>query len=194
MVLSVYNKKGGVGKTALAASLHIDLNMRLISNDDSVIDKLWSDTALIVPSKKLAFQDNTIYDFGGFAEKAILDIITKSTLIIVPIKASINSIQRSLNTINELLDYNENIIAVITQWSKQQDYDEVQKALESHFDDIEIFSLKQSQMYETVFQSGLSPLQLITNKEYFWAKNSYKNAIDEYTKLIERIKNGKTQN
>ena len=47
MVFSIWNKKGGVGKTALSYSLAKDLDYSMMSNDDSMIEIAYPDRAVI---------------------------------------------------------------------------------------------------------------------------------------------------
>ena len=53
MILSVINKKGGVGKTPIAFSLAKDLGYYLQSNDNSVIESIYPDMAKISPVQRL---------------------------------------------------------------------------------------------------------------------------------------------
>jgi len=41
MIISIWSKKGGVGKTSLAFSLAKDLKMYLITNDDSLVEMVY---------------------------------------------------------------------------------------------------------------------------------------------------------
>ncbi|EAL5117011.1 hypothetical protein DPU37_07905 [Campylobacter coli] len=64
MIISVVNKKGGVGKTPFAFSVAKDLEYFLQSNDNSIIEKIYPEKAKILPTPKKI--DNCVYDFGEF--------------------------------------------------------------------------------------------------------------------------------
>ena len=100
MIISIINKKGGVGKTSFCFSIAKDLELYLQSNDASIIESIYPNMSKISAQPKLI--DNCVYDFGGFVSAGVLDIATKSDFIIVPCTALYNSILRTSETINEL--------------------------------------------------------------------------------------------
>jgi len=83
MKIAVFNKKGGVGKTSLSFSIAKDLDYFLISNDDSTIEIAYPNRAKIMREPKLI--DNCVYDFGGFVDLNILEVLNKTDLIIIPL-------------------------------------------------------------------------------------------------------------
>lgn len=70
MIISILNKKGGVGKTPFAFSIAKDLSLYLQSNDTSCIEQIYPNYAVITDSPKLI--DNCVYDFGGFKSAGVL--------------------------------------------------------------------------------------------------------------------------
>ncbi|BEK13348.1 hypothetical protein B10927_17870 (plasmid) [Campylobacter jejuni] len=76
MIISVINKKGGVGKTPFAFSVAKDLEYFLQSNDNSIIEKIYPEKAKILPTPKKI--DNCVYDFGGFVEKEYWILLKKA--------------------------------------------------------------------------------------------------------------------
>ena len=80
MIISIINKKGGVGKTSFGFSIAKDLELYLQSNDASIIESIYPNMSKISAQPKLI--DNCVYDFGGFVSAGVLD--TKSDFIIVP--------------------------------------------------------------------------------------------------------------
>ncbi|HED0543717.1 TPA: hypothetical protein R4K23_001781, partial [Campylobacter jejuni] len=50
MIISVVNKKGGVGKTPFSFSIAKDLEYFLQSNDNSIIEKIYPEKAKILPT------------------------------------------------------------------------------------------------------------------------------------------------
>lgn len=72
MVISIINKKGGVGKTPIAFSLAKDLGYYLQSNDNSVIESIYPDMAKISATPELI--DDCVYDFGGFVDTGVVNI------------------------------------------------------------------------------------------------------------------------
>lgn len=71
MIISILNKKGGVGNPPpFAFSITKDLSLYLQSNDTSCIEQIYPNYAVITDSPKLI--DNCVYDFGGFKSAGVL--------------------------------------------------------------------------------------------------------------------------
>ena len=119
MIISIINKKGGVGKTSFGFSIAKDLELYLQSNDASIIESIYPNMSKISAQPKLI--DNCVYDFGGFVSAGVLD--TKSDFIIMPCTALYNSILRTSKTINEL----------ITDYTSDEDKEQTESALKSGF-------------------------------------------------------------
>ena len=122
MIISIINKKGGVGKTSFGFSIAKDLELYLQSNDASIIESIYPNMSKISAQPKLI--DNCVYDFGGFVSAGVLD--TKSDFIIMPYTALYNSILRMSETINEL----------IAGYTSDEDKEQTESALKSGFKNI----------------------------------------------------------
>ena len=65
-MISIFNKKGGVGKTSFAFSIAKDLGFYLQSNDASLIETIYPEMSKI--SERPTKLENCVYDFGGFVD------------------------------------------------------------------------------------------------------------------------------
>lgn len=117
MIISIINKKGGVGKTPISFSLAKDLGYYLQSNDNSVIESIYPDMAKISLNPEII--ENCIYDFGGFVTAGVLPILKASSAILIPTSNDYNSILRTVETIEEIQPLNENIFIVVTKTEKE---------------------------------------------------------------------------
>lgn len=188
--VAVINKKGGVGKTPIATSLGIDLNYFIISNDDSTIEQLYPDQAKVMDTPVLV--DNAVYDFGGFADDGVLDIIEHCEVVLIPCTNTPNAIQRTYQTIKELREdamsknITLNIAVVVTKTTNENDFDEVKKLLSQHFDGIQYFELMLSKAFSHQEQTGWSISQVID--ENHLSKYAYRKLKVQYEALLEYVK------
>lgn len=136
MIISVINKKGGVGKTPISFSLAKDLGYYLQSNDNSVIESIYPDMAKISANPEII--ENCIYDFGGFVTSGVLPVLKASSAILIPTSNDYNSILRTVETIEELQPLNENLFIVVTKTEKESDFETVKNAINQHFDNQEL--------------------------------------------------------
>lgn len=185
MIVSVVNKKGGVGKTPIAFSLAKDLNYYLQSNDNSVIENIYPNMAQITSKPKLI--DNCVYDFGGFVDAGIIDIIKKSDAVIVPCSIDYNSILRTVETIEEIKAHAQAIIIIITKTEKDTDFESTKNAIEEYFEDLHFFELKQSKIFKNSIETGLSLTELFC--ENALSKSAYKTVYNQYKTVLDIFKN-----
>ena len=127
--ITFLNKKGGVGKTSLAFNAAKDLGFFLISNDDSIIETLYPKKARILDEIKYIGSADIVYDLGGFVDSNAIDIIKHSNIIFIPTLLDINSIKRTINTVREIEDLNQEIIIVINNFVPK-DIKKYQKAID----------------------------------------------------------------
>ena len=190
MVISVLNKKGGVGKTPIAFSLAKDLDLFLISNDDSVIEDIYPGRAKIMEKPKVL--KDTVYDFGGFVDSGVLEIIEKSDLVIVPTFNEIDALKRTIKTIAEIKDRAKKIIVVATRTEGKGDFKNVKDTIEQFFKGTEVFELKKSKIFANAIASGWSVREL--RDENPLTRRAYRNIGKQYEKLlefIEKLRKGK---
>lgn len=185
-IVSIFNKKGGVGKTSIAFSLAKDMNLNLVSNDDSVIEKIY-DKAKIV-NKINTIDDNTIYDLGGFVESGIITLFNKSDMIIIPTTLDVNAIKRTINTVMEISRYCDNIIIIINRVQNQKidKFSQSINALEGL--GVELFYLRESEVIVNSMYLGKTIKELYG--ESGLSRHNYNAVYKEYEKILERVQNG----
>ena len=184
-IITFYNKKGGTGKTSLSFNVAKDLDYFLLSNDDSVIEKIYEEKSKIMEELEVVRGAKIVYDLGGFIEKETIEVFKASDLIIVPTTLDINSIKRTINTVQELEDYNSNIIIVVNriQSKTAHKYKESLEALNSL--DKEILLIRESEALVNSLYKAKTILELY--KENALMRNAYKGIVEDYMKLLKRI-------
>ena len=187
MTISVWSKKGGVGKTSIAYNLARDLNFFLISNDDSIIEKAYPKMAKIVDSRALKLLDNTIYDFGGFVDAHIKDILQKSDLVIIPTNNDLNSFKKTFSTVKDLKELGQNnIIIIANKVEYKDDFDEIKTFFDKQ--NIKVFELPSSKIFKKSFELQKSINEICNQSKL----NSYiyRNVYKKYNKILNYIKKG----
>jgi len=185
MRISVITTDGGAGKTALSFALAKELNYYLLSNDDSVIEAVYKDMAQI--TKELPIIDDVVYDFGGFVDAGVLDIIKHSDIVIVPCINDLNSKMKAIKTINELKKYNNRFLVVATRLETQQDFKEIKSDIQEQFQDIDVLPLRKTKMLKNGLEYGMSPLELIAeSKQIAYAGRNF---IPEYKEILKYVLN-----
>lgn len=185
MIISVINKKGGVGKTSFAFSIAKDLGLYLQSNDASVIESIYPKKAKILEEPKLC--NDCVFDFGGFVSRGVLEIARESDFVLVPCVSHYNSILRTIETINEIKAVNSRILVLNTNFTLDSQKEQVENLLSQKFENLEFFRFRQSRILENSISSASSFLELANENPL--AKVSYKNFIREYEKLLNTLKN-----
>lgn len=189
MIISIYNGKGGVGKTPIAYSLAKDLDAYLISNDDSIIEQAYPERALIVEEPKL-IEGNVVYDFGGYIDKALAPILQASDCIVVPTNNDYNALKKTLATLFELheMKVNARICIAATKLETQKDLESITEKIAADFPKIKIFQLRKSKAYSNSIESGQSIRELF--KESPQNQYAYRNVYPEYKLLLRYVAQG----
>jgi len=158
----------------------------LQSNDNSVIETIYPDKARI---GRLILQDNCVYDFGGFVDSGVLDIIKASNAVIVPCSIDYNALMRTVETIEEIIAVNSNIIVVITKTEKESDFETFRDEISSFFEDLYFLELRNSKIFKNSMETGKTVTQLY--HETPLSKNAYRRVYQQYQGLIELFNSDK---
>lgn len=184
MNVSVVNKKGGVGKTPIAFSLAKDLGLYLQSNDNSLIETIYPEKAQIVAKPFL--KPNTLYDFGGFADAGVIDIIKQSNAVIVPCSTDFNSVMRTLETLDEIQGYNDNILVIVTKTEKEHDFHNVMEVIDDKFENLHYFELRNSKIFRNSIETGASVTELYNQTPL--SRSAYNTVYQQYNTILNLFK------
>jgi len=180
MRIAVINKKGGVGKTSLSFSLAKDLNMFLLSNDDSTIELVYKDKAKIMKNPKII--ENVVYDFGGFVDTGVLEILDASDIIIVPLTADLNAFKKTVSLLKEI--QKENIVLIANK-SEKNDFQTIKEYFEKNYK-FPIFEIKSSRIWKKTFETKKTVSEIKNENKV--NQYIYRNSINGYENLLNHIK------
>ena len=168
---------GGAGKTAIAFALALDMNYYLISNDDSIIADVY-EGAKITDTPQIV--DETVYDFGGFEDGNVIDIIRECDVLIAPVINDKTSIRKANNTIAELQPYmgDRKIIVVATRVRNERDLAAIKEGI--LFD--EVLALRDTKMFKDCQEFGVGVYELIKRDKKL--RYAYRNVVKEYDALL----------
>jgi cellulose biosynthesis protein BcsQ len=162
--LLIINTKGSVGKTPISFNLAYDLEMNIITNDKSALIGCYKEKTTLTNS--LIFQENTVYDCGGFSAPGILNIVKQVDLIIVPVFNDPSSLIQTRDTLNQILTIAKKVI-IITTKTENKDADAIQNNLKKKYPELEYFNLPLTKAFNHSLKKGKSIKKLIeTDKVY----------------------------
>jgi len=182
--IAVATLDGGAGKTAVAGALATDLNYYILSNDDSIIELAYKGRAKIMKQPEII--DNVVYDFGGFVDAGVIDVIKACDLVIVPCINDLNSKMKAIKTIKQLQPHNNNFLVVATRLEGEKDLNEVQEAIKKHFKNIPVLPLRKTKLLKIALEFGQSPLELEAESKLIAYQQ--RNFLSEYKKILNFIK------
>lgn len=211
MKISIYSSKGSAGKTPIATNIALDKDFCIGTNElFHVYDGFIPDNQLIALDTEDEFPDvgniDIVFDLAGSISKSahsITSALKMSDYVIVPIYNEFKCLVAGLNTISQILEYNNNIIVVATKlqktkkdilmahgsndWHSSKDYKNIKRAVsEKISSDIPVMPLKFSKVFDNIFEYKKSIKQLMDESPL--AKYNYKEVakqFDDIYKLIE---------
>jgi len=182
--IAVITLDGGAGKTAIAYAIAKDLGYYLLSNDDSVIERAYPDMAKIMQQPKVI--DEVVYDFGGFVDAGVIDVIRACDLVIVPTINDLNSKMKAVKTIKQLQPYNDNFLVVATRLEDKNDLSDIEADIQKYLGDIPVLPLRKTKLFKNALEFGESPIELENGSKLIAYQQ--RNILAEYKQLLNYIK------
>jgi cellulose biosynthesis protein BcsQ len=191
-VISVYNYKGGCGKTVISYALAREFNALIASNENNIFTKFYKDSMKIDKAENLPVVKNApiIYDFGGFAEAGIIRILKASDIVIVPTYYDDEALSKTVQVIKEIRAYNPKIIIAVTRTEGKQ-FQKVYDELEQYFS-FPIINMRKTTLFLTMTETGKSLKDIANeNKRTKKAFGGIKQDFKVLKKIIKEQINGK---
>ena len=193
----VYSIKGGVGKTTLSVQVSQMLNYTYVTNDShsSAHNLMPEEKGFLVSTEdydEIPFDENVVYDFGGFKDSRINDIIKQASKIIIPTLTSIVDVQATIATLKDVSEINKNIIIVINRTKNNNKAIELKEYLEEEikksYKDINftiLFVRDSSVLEDSLFDCEAIENKAGTNR---FKRHIYRNAIEDMNNIKKVLK------
>lgn len=199
MKIAILNKKGGTGKTPIAMSLAIDLQLNIATNDTSVLgffsaqqdSYFYGRTSFIHDEDLINFKmsENQIFDFGGWTPRGAINVISQCDKVIIPCSAeNPNATIQTASTITELTQsidkVIDKIVVIITMYEKDDEFSERKAEIEQYFS-VPILPLKKTKLFNNVIGRGISPKEAFN--ESLANQHFYRNIYPQYAELLDFV-------
>lgn len=189
MKVTVYNFKGGTGKTSISCNLAMQLGWGVVTNDiysplERVLEKknlLKLDSIDDVPEFPKEY--NIIFDWGGHVDQRAVEALEQSDKVLIPVINDFLNLQVSIDAINEIKEHNNNIAIIANQVGKG-DVENISKIM-SAFYSYPIFPIKKSRAFPGIFETKRS-LQEMMDEGGLLAY-SYKSVYDQFMELVDFV-------
>lgn len=188
--LTVYNIKGGVGKTRIALNLAMELDWGIITNDQySVIEEVLPVSKRVLLNnehKTLEYPPHIplIFDMGGKEDNRAVTAMQQSAYVLVPILTDRGDLQISLNFLQEIQEINPNIMVIVNQ-TKPNEFQRVNRVFQSIYPKIPMFEIKTSTAMSRIVTEKKSISDIMNeNKSLRW---HYKNINAQFHAIIKYI-------
>ena len=164
MKITIFNQKGGVGKTMLATQIALYFDLKIIELDPYGILKSLMPERVI----KLGLRDkisnnlyDVVFDFGGFDDLRLEHVAKQSDLVIIPFNPTLVSLGGTLKSFYKIKNLNDNILFVANGYIKDQDVKDAVEFLEENIKDpIEYFAIPFTRAVQTAENEVVSIVDL----------------------------------
>lgn len=143
--------------------------------------------------EEIPYDDRVVYDFGGFKDTRINDIIKKSNKVIIPTLTSIVDVQATLATLKDVIEVNKNIIIVVNRTKNNNKSTELKEYLLEEIEKLYgkvnipiIFVRDSSVLEDSLFDCEYVEIKAGNNR---FKRHIYRNAIEDMIDLRKTLEN-----
>jgi cellulose biosynthesis protein BcsQ len=191
MKITIFNQKGGVGKTMLATQIALYFDLKIVELDPyGILNQLLPDRVIKLGLRDHINEnlDNVVYDFGGFDDLRLGQVAKQSDLVIIPFNPTLVSLGGTLKSYLNVKNYNDNILFVANGYLKEQDVKDAIEFLEENIKEpIDYFAIPYTRAVQTAKNEIVSIIEL--PKAGGLKRHTYSKIARIFKELMEIIKN-----
>ena len=180
MIITVYNTKGGVGKSPISALIAKELDYKILTTDDSINEDFISNIVEFQEKINIKGRDNIVIDLGGWIDDNTIQILKSSDVVLIPFNSKPNSVKRTIGLINDLKELEISYNLIFTMYESVQEFD---KTIEKFkLENIEVdYKFPKTKLLDTLIEKNLKLCDIKKNKVL---NNWYKNHLAIFKELI----------
>ena len=184
MIITVYNTKGGVGKSPISALIAKEMDYKILTNDDSINEDFLSDIVEYQEKIDIKYRDNIVVDLGGWIDDNTIQILKASDIVLIPFNSKPNSVKRTIALINDLKQLGINYNLIFTMYEAILEFDRTIEKFK--LEDIEVdYKFPKTKLLDTLIEKNLKLSDIKKDKSL---NNWYKNHITIFKELIFDLK------
>jgi len=163
--------------------------MGIITNDVySPIENILPEKQFIKLEKDMSIPEipegmNIVFDLGGYIDTRAIEALRQSDKVLIPVTNDFINLQVTINAIDEIWEFNENLI-IIANRTVKDDFLDISQAIKQFYD-FPVLELKQSRVFSNLFQEKKSIRDIV--KQGGLKAYSYRIINEQFDELLKTI-------
>lgn len=184
MIITVFNPKGGVGKSPISALIAKELDYKILTNDDSTNEDYLLDIVEYQDKINIHNRDNIVIDLGGWIDDNTIQILKSSDVVLIPFNSKPNAVKRTIALISDLKELGISYNLIFTMFESTQEFDKTMEKFKG--ENIEVdYKFPKTKLLDILIEKNLKLSDIKKDKIL---NNWFKNHLTIFKELIFDLK------